>query len=197
MSRVNGESYELVVVGAGPGGLSAAARAAERKLPHVLLESGEKHANTVQQYQHRKHVMAEPSVLPLRSDVAFAAGKREEILEAWQKAIETRGINIRYRSEVTAIEGAKGDFTLRLKGGAVLRAHNVILSLGIQGNPRQLGVPGGDLPCVQYNLESADAHRGERSEDQFCGGLEIKLAAHITGDGAYDARDADDVCFLS
>ena len=162
MTRVNGELYELVVVGAGPGGLSAAARAAERKLPHVLLESGEKHANTVQQYQHRKHVMAEPSVLPLRSDVAFAAGKREEILDAWQKAIQTRGINIRYRSEVTAIEGAKGDFTLRLKGGAVVRAHNVILSLGIQGNPRQLGVPGGDLPCVPYNLESADAHRGER-----------------------------------
>src|SRR5262249_53955914 len=116
----------------------------------------------VQQYQHRKHVMAEPSVLPLRSDVAFAAGKREEILDAWQKAIQTRGINIRYRAEVTAIEGAKGDFTIRLKGGAVLRAQNVILSLGIQGNPRRLGVPGGDLPCVQYNLESADAHRGER-----------------------------------
>src|ERR1700741_3228704 len=121
MTRVNGESYELAVVGAGPGGLSAAARAAEQQLSHVLLESAEKHANTVQQYQHHKHVMAEPSVLPLRSDVAFAAGKREEILDAWRRAIETRGINIRYRSEVTAIEGAKGDFTLRLKGGAVLR----------------------------------------------------------------------------
>ena len=69
MTRVNGELYELVVVGAGPGGLSAAARAAERKLPHVLLESGEKHANTVQQYQHRKHVMAEPSVLDRKSVV--------------------------------------------------------------------------------------------------------------------------------
>jgi Fe-S-cluster-containing hydrogenase component 2/thioredoxin reductase/CRP-like cAMP-binding protein len=162
MTRVNDELYELAVVGAGPGGLSAAARAAERKLSHVLLESGEKHANTVQQYQHHKHVMAEPSVLPLRSDVAFAAGRREEILAAWQKAIETRHINIRYRSEVTAIEGTKGAFCLKLKGGAVIRARNVILALGIQGNPRQIGVPGGELPCVQYNLESADAHRGER-----------------------------------
>jgi Fe-S-cluster-containing dehydrogenase component/thioredoxin reductase/CRP-like cAMP-binding protein len=162
MTRVSEDVYELAVVGAGPGGLSAAARAAEQKLPHVLLESAEKHANTVQQYQHHKHVMAEPSVLPLRSDVAFTAGRREEILDAWQRAIETRGINVRYRSEVTAIEGAKGNFTLRLKSDAVIRARNVILALGVQGNPRQLNVPGGDLPCIRYTLESAEAHRGER-----------------------------------
>src|SRR5581483_5617110 len=121
MTRVNDELFEVAIVGAGPGGLSAAARAAERGLSHVLLESAEKHANTVQQYQHHKHVMAEPSVLPLRSDVAFSAGRREEILDAWQRAIETSKINNRYRSEVTAIEGSQGNFTLRLKGGAVVR----------------------------------------------------------------------------
>lgn len=156
------QQFELAVVGAGPGGLSAAARAAEQRVSHVLLEAGEKHANTVQQYQHHKHVMAEPSVLPLRSDVAFAAGRREEILDAWQRAIETSRINIRYRSAVTGIEGTKGNFKLTLKGGDVLRARNVILALGVQGNPRQIGIPGGDLPCVQYTLESAEALKGER-----------------------------------
>jgi Fe-S-cluster-containing dehydrogenase component/CRP-like cAMP-binding protein/thioredoxin reductase len=162
MPRMSEEQFELAVVGAGPGGLSAAARAAEQGLSHVLLESAEKHANTVQQYQHHKHVMAEPSVLPLRSDVAFSAGRREEILEGWQRAIKTSRINVRYRSEVTGIEGSKGNFTLRLKGGAAVRARNVILALGVQGNPRQIGIPGGELPCVQYTLESAEAIRGER-----------------------------------
>lgn len=162
MPRMSEEQFELAVVGAGPGGLSAAARAAEQGLSHVLLESAEKHANTVQQYQHHKHVMAEPSVLPLRSGVAFSAGRREEILDTWQRAIQTSRINVRYRSEVTGIEGSKGDFTLRLKGGAVVRARNVILALGVQGNPRQIGIPGGELPCVQYTLESAEGLRGER-----------------------------------
>jgi len=162
MPRMSEEQFELAVVGAGPGGLSAAARAAEQGLSHVLLESAEKHANTVQQYQHHKHVMAEPSVLPLRSDVAFSAGRREEILDAWRRAIETSRINVRYRSEVTGIEGSKGHFTLRLKGGAAVRARHVILALGVQGNPRQIGIPGGELPCVQYTLESAEAIRGER-----------------------------------
>src|SRR3569833_607376 len=99
------EQFELAVVGAWLGGISAAARAAEQGMSHVLLESAQKHANTVQQYQHHKHVMAEPSVLPLRSDVAFAAGRREEILDAWRRAIEASRINVRYRSEVTGIEG--------------------------------------------------------------------------------------------
>ena len=162
MARMSEEQFELAVVGAGPGGISAAARAAEQGMSHVLLESAEKHANTVQQYQHHKHVMAEPSVLPLRSDVAFAAGRREEILDAWQRAIEGSRVNIRYRSEVTGIEGSQGNFTLKLKGGAAIRARHVILALGVQGNPRQIGIPGGDLPCVQYTLESAEALRGER-----------------------------------
>ncbi len=162
MPRMSDEQFELAVVGAGPGGLSAAARAAEQGMTHVLLESAQKHANTVQQYQHHKHVMAEPSVLPLRSDVAFSAGRREEILDAWQRAIESSRINVRYRCEVTGIEGSQGQFTLRLKSGDVIRAKNVILALGVQGNPRQIGIPGGDLPCVQYTLESAEALRGER-----------------------------------
>ena len=68
LRHVTREAFELAILGAGPGGLSAAARAAQRGLSHVLLEAADEHANTVQQYQRRKHVMAEPSLLPLRSD---------------------------------------------------------------------------------------------------------------------------------
>ncbi len=68
--------YDIVVIGAGPGGLSAAARCAELEVSHALLESSPKIANTIQKYQKGKHVMAEPGILPLRSPVDFAAGKR-------------------------------------------------------------------------------------------------------------------------
>ena len=93
--------YELAIVGAGPGGLSAAARAMEHGIPHILLEAADKHANTIQQYQHHKHVMAEPSMLPLRSDVGFTAGTREDILDTWQKVIEDDRLNVRFQAEVT------------------------------------------------------------------------------------------------
>ena len=93
--------FDLVIVGAGPGGLSAAAHAGEAGLTHVLLEAGAAHANTIQQYQHFKHVMAEPSVLPLRSDMQFAAGRREAILESWEEGIRAKNVNIKYRAEVS------------------------------------------------------------------------------------------------
>jgi thioredoxin reductase/Fe-S-cluster-containing dehydrogenase component/CRP-like cAMP-binding protein len=153
--------FDLAVLGAGPGGLSAAARAAQRGMSHVLLEAADKHANTVQQYQRRKHVMAEPSLLPLRSDIAFAAGRREGILEQWQEGIRRGNINVRYRAEAVRIAGGRDAFRIELKGGDVIQAKNIILAMGVQGNPRRLEVPGEDHPCVQTTLECAEDHHGE------------------------------------
>lgn len=155
------ETFDLAIVGAGPGGISAAARASQNGLSHVLLEAADKHANTVQQYQRRKHVMAEPSLLPLRSDVAFVAGRREGILDEWQESIRSSKLNVRFRAEVVGISGERGAFRVLLKGGDFISAKHIVLALGVQGNPRMLGIPGEDHPRVQTTLECADAHRGE------------------------------------
>src|SRR5262252_10397710 len=96
--------FSVAILGAGPGGLSAGARAAQRGLRHVLLEAAQQYANTIQQYQLRKHVMAEPDALPLRSDLGFRAGRREEVLDEWQSGISRTGINIRYGAAVIAIK---------------------------------------------------------------------------------------------
>ena len=141
--------------------MSAAARAAHHGLSHVLLEGADKHANTVQQYQRRKHVMAEPSMLPLRSDVGFAAGRRENILEKWQEAIRRGNINVRYRAQVVRITGSRGAFQISLQCGDTIHAKHLVLALGVQGNPRRLEVPGEEHPCVQTTLECADDHRDE------------------------------------
>src|SRR5258708_30009440 len=160
MDSINSE-FEVAILGAGPGGLSAAARAAQRGLSHVLLEAAEPPANTIQQYQRRKHVMAEPSVLPLRSDIAFAAGRREDILAGWQDGIERSNINVRYCAEVVSIARSATAFSIELKSGGIVRANRVILALGIQGNPRRLGVPGDDHACIQTSLECADDYNRE------------------------------------
>ncbi len=125
--------FDIAILGAGPGGLSAAARAAQRGLSHVLLEAAEQHANTIQQYQRRKHVMAEPSMLPLRSDIAFAAGRREDILADWQDGIQRSNINVRYCAEVVKITRSAKAFSIELTSGDIVRANRVILALGIQG----------------------------------------------------------------
>jgi len=154
---------ELVIVGAGPAGLSAAARAAQLGMRYVLLESSPAHANTIQRYQKGKHVMAEPGVVPLRSDLDFEAGTREAVLDAWRHGMETLGVEIRYGAEVAAISGQRPDFKISLADGERLDAENVVLAIGLQGNPRKLGVPGenGADAFVQYTLDDPDEFSNE------------------------------------
>ncbi|MGZ4994855.1 MAG: FAD-binding protein, partial [Methylobacter sp.] len=52
--------YRVAIVGAGPAGLSAAIRAAETGLSHILLEAESHLSNTIHRFQKGKYVMAEP-----------------------------------------------------------------------------------------------------------------------------------------
>ena len=74
------DHFQIAIVGSGPAGLSAAGRAAEHKLSHVLFESHDHASDTIYKYQKGKHVMDTPDILPLRSPFDFVAGTREEIL---------------------------------------------------------------------------------------------------------------------
>ena len=92
------EHFQIAIVGSGPAGLSAAGRAAEHKLSHVLFETNDHASDTIYKYQKGKHVMDTPDVLPLRSPFDFVAGTREEVLGTWDRQLEEHGVNIRYCS---------------------------------------------------------------------------------------------------
>ncbi|NJN52107.1 MAG: NAD(P)-binding domain-containing protein, partial [Gammaproteobacteria bacterium] len=94
--------------------------------------------------------------LDLRSDFEFGEGSRERILEAWRAALKAQGVNIRYGAEVKKVSGAKGAFAIELTSGERLVAEHVVLGIGLEGNPRKLGVPGDDLPNVQYHLDDPE-----------------------------------------
>jgi len=173
---------KIAIIGAGPGGLSAAARAAETGTSHLLLEASPQLANTIFRYQKGKHVMAEPAVLPLRASVPFEAGTRERILEGWQDGVQRHGVQLRCGADVTRITGRQGDFSLHLAGGDEIRAEAVVLAIGLQGNLRRLEVPGDDLPGVQYQLDDPDEYHDETIVVVGAGDAAIEnalaLAAH-------------------
>jgi Fe-S-cluster-containing hydrogenase component 2/thioredoxin reductase len=155
-----GEKYRLAIVGAGPAGLSAAARACEidrnakRSAPsYILLEGFAAPAKTIQRYQKGKHVMAEPGFLDLRSDLRFVAGKREQVLTNWQDDLARLRVNVHFDAAVRKISGSAGDFALETSRGEVLHAETVVLAIGLEGNPRKIGAPGDDLPGIQYQLD--------------------------------------------
>ncbi|MEO8631524.1 MAG: cyclic nucleotide-binding domain-containing protein, partial [Betaproteobacteria bacterium] len=153
--------FTVAIVGAGPAGLSCAARAAQLRMSHVLLEASSRPANTIYRYQKGKHVMAEPAVLPLRSPLPFAAGKREEILAQWYADVRKYRVNLQLNAQLTQIRGRRGNFKLLTADGRVIEAEHVVLSIGTQGNLRKLGIPGDDGERVQYQLDDPDAYANQ------------------------------------
>ncbi len=155
------ERFKIAIIGSGPGGLSAAPRAAERGESHVLLEAEEHLSNTIYRYQKGKFVMDEPGILPLRSPVPFKAGSRESILDAWNEGATKLKVNTKYKHEVSAIKKTDSGFEIKCTNGQTIEAEFVVMGIGLQGNIRKLGCPGEDLPFVQYQLDDPDEYEGE------------------------------------
>lgn len=173
--------YHIAVIGAGPGGLSAAAHAASLGVSHILLEKSPKVADTIQSYQKGKHVMAEPGILPLRSDVPFEQGTRENILEGWANSMTDLDVNIRFDSEVQGISGEAGQFTLTLRGGEAILCEQIVLGIGVQGNLRRLEIPGESAAIVQYGLDDPDEVENEDIMVIGAGDAAIENAVALSG----------------
>jgi cGMP-dependent protein kinase 2 len=150
--------FKIAIIGSGPAGLSAAGHAAELGVSHVLLEKADHLSDTLFKFQKGKFVMATPDVLPLRSPMPFSAGQREDILGNWDKTAEDLRINARLNSEVTAVEGGKGNFSIKIADGNIVTAESIILGIGLQGNLNKLRCPGGDLPHIQQLNVSPRLH---------------------------------------
>jgi CRP-like cAMP-binding protein/Fe-S-cluster-containing hydrogenase component 2/thioredoxin reductase len=153
--------YKIAIVGSGPAGLSAAARAAQLGLSHVLLEKTDHLCDTIYKYQKGKHVMATPSQLVLRSDLGFEAGKREKVLGTWDEMTAGHKVNVKLNAEIASITGAEGNFTLTTKAGETIGAETVILAIGTQGNPNLVRCPVGEGAQVQYQLDDPGAYIDE------------------------------------
>jgi len=156
------DEYDIAILGSGPGGLSAAVTCAKNGLSHILLERSTHLSDTIFKYQKGKVVMAHPLRLPLQSELAFDAGVREGILGIWNDRAAETGINVRYSAEVVGVGGQDGAFKIEVKGGEIVTAKKIILAIGMQGNLRQLGVPGQERAWVQYQLDDPDEYHNER-----------------------------------
>ena len=187
MARVAGSDSKRVkvaIVGSGPAGLSASAHAASLGMSHVLIEKSDHLSDTIFKYQKGKHVMATPANLVLRSDLEFDAGKREAILATWDRQISEGPVDVLLNAEVSAITGAKGDFTIELKGRDPVRAEAVVLAIGTQGNPNVLRIPGGNLPHVQYQLDDPGEYFDEHITVIGSGDAGIENALGLAADPA-------------
>lgn len=152
--------HDVIVVGAGPAGLSAGLEAIHQGLRYLVLEQGTL-ADTISKYPRKKLLFAEPLRVPVYGELWVSDASKEALLEVWQTVIAKTGLRVTTNTRVEALEQAGGVFRLTC-GPRVFRARRVVLAMGRRGTPRRLGVPGEELDKVLYDIVEMEAFEGQR-----------------------------------
>jgi putative YpdA family bacillithiol system oxidoreductase len=151
--------FDIVIVGAGPAGLSAALAAKKHNLKYLLIDQ-QKAGGTILQYPRKKVVMTRPVEIPLFGWLKKQEYTKEELLQIWKEIQERFNINIKTNEKLENIENVNGHYRLITKNNAYIST-NVILALGRRGTPRKLNVPGEDKSKVMYKLLDAETYNNE------------------------------------
>ncbi len=145
---------DLLIVGAGPAGLAAAAAAAREGLNYLVVEQG-LIADTIFHYPVGRTVFSTPNELELRPDTLQPCREkptREELLSHYVRFVLDEKLRVHTEETVTQIERAAPDGFIVRTTRAEYRAARVLVAFGAMARTRRLDVPGEDLPKVQHRF---------------------------------------------
>ena len=167
--RGGGEgALDLIVVGAGPAGISAALRAKELGLTCEVIEQGSV-AQSIQSFPRGKLVFDQPLDLPVSGKLWLKESSKEELLGHWLRIVRQERLTIHQDTRMLSVvrEGESFAVTTAPREGGdpvVRRARRVILAIGQRGSPRRL--PFELRPEVEarvhYHLADARSFAGKK-----------------------------------
>ncbi len=153
---------DLVIIGAGPAGISASLAAKKYGLSSITLEQ-DSLGGTVFTFPRSKIVMTAPMDLPLYGKAKLFDTSKDELLELWHKVISEYELEILEQTKVERITPLENDvFKILTNAGQEFLCHQVLLSIGRRGTPRKLGIPGEDTGKVAYRLLEPEQIQGKK-----------------------------------
>ncbi len=151
LDKNHGLSYDLIIIGAGPAGISASLQAKKNGMKALVLEQ-DTLGGTVYNFPRAKIVMTSPMDLPCHGKVKLFQTSKDELLTLWNEVISKNDIQIIEHSKVELIGKTNGGFELTTLDGRKYTTNKVLLAIGRRGTPRKLGVTGEGMEKVAYKL---------------------------------------------
>jgi thioredoxin reductase/NAD-dependent dihydropyrimidine dehydrogenase PreA subunit len=152
---------DVVIIGAGPAGISAGLSAIAHKLRYKIIEQEDSLGGSVYHYPRNKLAMTAPVKLDLIGTVRLGTEvQKEKLLEFWNDVADKTKLAMHFNERFEGLDKhADGTYEVRTSQGSH-HTRSVLLALGRRGTPRKLGVPGEELPKVVYRLVDAEQYAG-------------------------------------
>lgn len=144
-------SYDLIIIGAGPAGISGSLAARKHGLKFLLFEQ-DTLGGTVYTFPRKKIVMTSPMDLPLYGKIKLFETTKAELLGLWETVLKKNAIEVKENSKVESVATSDNIFHITTIRGEVYTSASVLLALGRRGTPRKLNIPGEDMEKVAYRL---------------------------------------------
>ena len=180
-NRAQPEQLDVLIVGAGPAGISATLAAMAHKLRFVTIEQEDSLGGCVYHYPRNKIVATHPVTLALVGKVKLGEVSKESLLAFWQDIIKKTKVPIEFGERLEKITPVDRGFVVKTTK-AEHHCRSILLAIGRRGSPTKLGVPGEELPKVVYRLIDPEQYQGKRVLVVGGGNAAIEAAVAIAAE---------------
>ncbi|MBN2432825.1 MAG: YpdA family putative bacillithiol disulfide reductase [Acidobacteria bacterium] len=146
------DKVDIIIVGAGPIGLTCGIEAERRGLTHLIFDKG-CIVNSIFHFPINMTFFSTSERLEIGNIPFVSHGERptrREALEYYRRVVQAWGLNVRTYEQVTDLHPQKGrGFRVDTPRGHYI-ARRIIISTGFYDIPNLLNVPGEELPKVRH-----------------------------------------------
>lgn len=179
--------HDLIIIGSGPAGISAADAAAKEGLDYLVIEKG-LIANTVYNYPIGLTVFSTTNELELSEGALKPAREkptREELLSYYVRFALENKLNINTEEEVLSVEKINDYEFVVQTSKAEYKTARVLFAIGAMDYPRKLNVKGEDLPKVHHRFSETYPYVRKNALVVGGGNSAAEAALFLSEEGAH------------
>lgn len=172
------EVYDVLIIGAGPAGLSSAIAAQEARLSYLVIEKGCL-VNSIYHFPTNIILFSTPELLEI-GDIPFIISTEKpngsDLLKYYRRVTEHFDLNINLFEKVTTLSEEKNKFHVNTNKSKYTTKY-IVLATGQFDTPKLIGIPGEDLPMVSHYYR--DGHPFYRKKVAVIGGKNSAVEAAL------------------